>query len=127
MNTELKNVNFEFDDNLIIVKTLEKPSYEIVKSTILKVLKLCEVHNCYDILIDGTDIVRMPSSIEMFRLFMSLLKNRKVLYKMRIAYIISENARATFRFFDNLLTNRGVDFRKFNKLNDARIWLTEER
>ncbi len=123
MSVELEDVKYDSKNNIIVLTGKIEPSLEEIRQGFDQVLEMSEIEKCKNVLIDATNTKNLPSMTEIYSLSLYLLIQIKTLLKLRIAYIISDDVSDNFRFFDAVITNRGIPIQKFNNLDDAKEWL----
>jgi hypothetical protein len=84
---------------------------------------MSEIENCKTVLIDATKTKKLPLIENLYSVGTSMSKQAKKLSKMRVAFAISKETSNDFRFLDNVLANRMVNFHIFNNVNEAKEWL----
>lgn len=125
MNIELEDVKYDKRNNYIILKGKPSPSADNIKQAITQAIKLSKETNCNNILVNGMEVIELPSLTQIWRISTSLIQQINIISKLRVAYAISEHINSPFEFFEDYLSNRGVPIKKFDNLNDAKAWLLE--
>jgi hypothetical protein len=125
MSIEKEDVKYDKKNNFIIVNGRPSPSSDNIKQAFTQAIELSNKTNCKNILINGMDVIDLPSLSQIWRLSSNLIQQIKIISKLRVAYAISDKISSPFEFFEDYLANRGVPIQKFDNLNDAKAWLLE--
>ena len=123
MGIELEDVKYVKTDNMILVTSRPAPSPEQLKQGFTQALELSENTNCGNILFDGTNIHTLPSINKIWPISMELLKRIKLIFSLRVAYVLSDEVNSPFEFFEDYLANSGIPIQKFDNIKEATIWL----
>ncbi len=123
MSIEQISVKYDSNNNFIVLKAIKKPSLDTMKQSVKLALEMREIENCENVLIDATKTIKLPSKWDLY-LFGTFMTSRILkLMKMRFAFAISNEISKDFKFFDDVVTYRGVDVHTFKNVNDAKEWL----
>ncbi len=99
MSIEQEDVKYDSKNNFIILKGKIEPSSEEIKQGFKQVLKMSEIENCNNVLVDGTNTKKLPSTFHLYSIGLFMIGHIVKLLKMRIAYVISEEASNGFSLF----------------------------
>ena len=123
MSIEKADIKYDSKDNIIVVKALVEGRKETMIQTFNQISELSEIENCKNVLINATKTIKLPPiwNLHTFGTFMS--KQALKLMKMRLAFTITDEISNDFRFLDNVLANRMVNFHIFKNVAEAEDWL----
>ena len=123
MTIEQDTIKYDSKNNFIIMKTHRDASAERMIRAFDQILALSEIENCKTVLIDATKTKKLPSVGNLYSVGTFMSKQILKLSEMRVTFAISNEISKDFVFFDNVLANRGVNFRTFKNVYDAKKWL----
>ena len=123
MSIEKDNIKYDSKNNFIIMKTYRDANKERMTQAFNRILEMSEVENCKNILIDATKTTKLPSIENLYSVGSSMSLQAKKLFKMRVAFVISDEISNDWQFFNTVLANRMVHFQTFKNVDDAKEWL----
>ena len=123
MNIKQDSIKYDSKNNLIIVKSYGTASKERMVQDFNQVLKLSEIENCKNVLIDALKITKLPTIAALHSIGTEYSQMAVKLSEIRVAFTISDELSNDFGFLDNVLANRGVHFQIFKNVDDAKDWL----
>ena len=123
MSIEQDSIKYDSKNNLIVVKSYGEASTKRMLQDFNQVLKLSEIENCKNVLIDALKITKLPSITKLHSVGTAYSTMAVKLSEIQVAFAISDEISDDFKFFDNVLVNRGVHFQIFKNVGDAKAWL----
>lgn len=123
MSLGYEYIKYDSKNNIIVLKTIAKATAEAMKHAFTQILEMSEIENCKNVLIDATKTIELPSIWKLHKVGTFMSKQALKLFKLRVAMTIPDEMSTEYRFFDNVLINRMVDFHIFTNLDDAKDWL----
>jgi hypothetical protein len=125
MSTEQVKVIYNSKDKIIVVSAIKNPNVETMMESVKQFMKLSTIHSCESILIDATRVKSLPSTTKLYSFGTELL-NIPNINNLRFSFAISDDISESFRFFNNVLANRGLNIHTFKDLGKAKDWLQKK-
>lgn len=116
-------IKYDSKNNFIIVKVQGEASAKRMINDFNQVLILSEIENCKTVFIDATKLTKLPTMWKLHSVGRYFSKQALKLFKMRIAFAVSDEISNDFSFFNTVLVNRMVNFQTFKNVDDAKDWL----
>ena len=127
MSLGYEYIKYDSKNNIIVLKTIEVATAEAMKQAFARILEMSEQENCNNVLVDGIETIELPSIWNLHTIGVFFSKQAIKLTKMRVAMAVSDEISNDFRFFDNVLVNRMVNFHIFKNLDEAKEWLYRKK
>jgi hypothetical protein len=112
-------VEYFSEEDFIFVKESLKATLDSMNYVVGEVVKFSNLHNCLDLLIDATDLESIPSNKVLY-FFASELSRREETRNMKIYFAASNWLFAKIHFIEILAQKRGLDFRLFKNVEEAK-------
>lgn len=125
MGIELEDVKYIDKESYILVNGKPMPSSANIEQAIVQALELSKKTNCKNILINGMNVVDLPSLTKIWQISTSLIQEINLISKLRVAYAVPEKINSPFGFLEDYLSNRNIPIQKFDNLEDAKNWLLQ--
>jgi hypothetical protein len=119
MKSDEPEVKYNSEENFILVKEIPKTTLELLQFELFEVLKLSELHNCNNVLVDGMDVESYPQIFESFS-FGTTLAQKERLRLMNFVILVSELGFETAKFIETVAHNRGFNLKLFRTIEEAK-------
>ncbi|MFC1550386.1 hypothetical protein ACFL46_03755 [Candidatus Neomarinimicrobiota bacterium] len=96
-----------------------------MRDSVKQIMELRAIHNCESVLIDATRVKSLPSISNMHSFGTDLIKIPD-LKNIRLVFAISDDISDSFKFFDNVIHNRGINVHIFKDFGKAKDWLLKQ-
>jgi hypothetical protein len=122
MDIEQVDVSYDSKNKIILLTALGNPTIESIKNSVIQFMELSATHNCESVLIDAMRTKELPNTIDLYT-FGSELAKIPGLQNLRFAFAISDDIFDDFRFFNDVIANRGIYIHIFKSFDEANEWI----
>ena len=118
----INDIFVTFEGDHVLVRSIGKKNYESVETIWSKVSRLCETHDCYNVLGIGETTEPMEA-VEGYE-HPAVFREYGIDHRYRIAWVeLSPDAVDVVELTVNILANRDLPGRIFPTVEAARAWL----
>jgi hypothetical protein len=126
MDKEQVEVTFDSNNKIIVLNALICPTVKTMRESVINFMELSTIHNCKSVLIDATRTKSLPSIVDMYTFGSKLAKIPGLQY-LRFAFALSDDIFDDFKFFNDVIANRGIYVHIFKDFDKARDWLLRRK
>ena len=126
MSNFSKSVIYNKENNYIIINLNINPDFSFFVDIFSETMGLSESNHCFNILLDGSDVEKLPSLTTVYEIVKFEIKYFEWFKSTRRAYVIPEKIEKSFGRYSSILKNRGVKTKVFRAKKDAIDWLAKE-